>query len=312
MTKTLLTLLVTGTMASFAFPAETAPAPHLLRTPIERQYNRVYAEVGGEKLRLDLARPRTGGPFPCVVCLHGGAWKMGSRKDLSEPFGEVSFGIPGASLIEVLADRGFVAVSVSYRLAPRARFPAQIHDAKAAVRFLRSHAKDLNIDPDRIAALGFSAGGHLAALLGTTGATEDRVFGGTLFPEVRSDVACVVDFFGPTDLSLYCQTPGIEEIFFRPLLGACFQENPEIYKQASPLAHVNRGDAPFLLIHGTADIVVPILHSERLHKKLRTAGVESALLPLSGRGHGWSGEDASQTTDAAVKFLNQHLSGKPQ
>ncbi|MCZ2341551.1 MAG: alpha/beta hydrolase [Bacteroidales bacterium] len=299
-------------MANTVSAADTTPIPLATRTPIERQYNVVYAEVGGEKLRLDLARPRTGGPFPCVVCLHGGAWKMGSRKDLSEPFGEVSFGIPGASLIEVLADRGFAAVSVSYRLAPRHQFPAQIHDAKAAVRFLRSQAAQLRIDPNRIAALGFSAGGHLAALLGTTGAAEDRVFGGTLFPHVKSDVACVVDFFGPSDLTLYSQTPGIEEIFFRPLLGALFQDNPTVYKKASPLNHVSADDPPFLLIHGTADLVVPIIHSERLHKKLRATGVESALLSLSGKGHGWSGEDMIQSTDATVKFLSKHLSEKPQ
>lgn len=289
-----------------------APAPRLLRTPITRQYDLVYAEVGGAKLRLDLARPRTGGPFPCVVCLHGGAWKMGSRKDLSEPFGEVSFGIPGASLIEVLADRGFAAVSVSYRLAPRNQFPAQIHDAKSAVRFLRTHASELHLDPDRIAALGFSAGGHLAALLGTTGSTEDRTFGGTLYPNVKSDVACVVDFFGPSDLTLYCQTPGIEELFFRPLLGSLFQDNPAVYKKASPLTHVSADDSPFLLIHGTADLVVPVLHSERLHKKLRSAGVESELLPMPGKGHGWFGDDTIQTTDAAVKFLSRHLAEKPK
>jgi acetyl esterase/lipase len=300
MVPTILLVLATALPA-----AETVPAPRVPRTPIERQYDLTYADYGPEKLQLDLARPKNGGPFPCVVCLHGGAWKMGSRKDLSEPFGEVSFGIPGASLIEVLADRGFAAVSISYRLAPRAKFPAQIMDAKTAIRFLRANAAGLKIDPQRIGALGFSAGGHLAALLGTAHNVPE--FEGTLYPEHSSRVRCVVDFFGPTDLSLYCRTPGIEAAFFRPLLGALFRENPAIYKQASPLYHITRDTPPFLLIHGTADLIVPVLHSELFHEKLRAMGVSSELLPMPGKGHGWFGEDAVKATEAAVRFLNRHL-----
>ena len=125
--------LLLALLPAVAAAGETAP----VRPAVVREYDVVYATVGGEKLRLDLARPKGDGPFPCVVCLHGGAWKMGSRKDLSEPFGEISFGIPGASLVEVLAARGYAAASVSYRLAPKAKFPAQITDAKTAVRFLR-------------------------------------------------------------------------------------------------------------------------------------------------------------------------------
>lgn len=294
-------------VASVLPAAEIAPAPHLLQTPIERQYDLTYAQVNGSKLQLDLARPKAGGPFPCVVCLHGGAWKMGSRKDLSEPFGEVSFGIRGASLIEVLADRGFAAASVSYRLAPKSKFPAQIADAKTAIRYLRTHAKELNIDPERIAALGFSAGGHLAALLGTTGSVKDSEFIGELYPDESNAVNCVVDFFGPSDLSLYSATPGIEQMFFRPLFGAVFRENPDVFKKASPLYHITKDDPPFLLIHGTADLIVPVLHSELFHKKLIEVGVNSKLLPMPGKGHGWFGADAVKSTDAAVKFLSEHL-----
>ena len=292
------TLMPTVTLAGDAISSRPA---------VVREYDVVYATVGGEKLRLDMARPKGDGPFPCVVCLHGGAWKMGSRKDLSEPFGEISFGIPGASLVEVLAAHGYAAVSVSYRLAPKAKFPAQIADAKTAVRYLRENAKALRVDPDRVAALGFSAGGHLAALLGTTGDKPDARLDGKLYPDQSSEVDCVVDFFGPADLSLYSKTPGIERIIFRPLLGALFDDNPLIYQLASPLSHVTKGDPPFLLIHGTADLIVPVLHSELLHKKLQRVGVESVLLPMPGKGHGWFGEDAVKTTDAAVKFLNEHL-----
>ena len=96
-------------------------------------------------------------------------------------------------------------------------------------------------------------------------------------------------------------------MFFRPLLGALFEDNPLIYKLASPLSHVSKDDPPFMIIHGTADLIVPVLHSELLHKKLRKAGVESVLLPMRGKGHGWFGDDAIKATAAAVKFLDEHL-----
>lgn len=273
---------------------------------VARQYDITYAVAGTQKLQLDLAMPATGGPYPLVVCLHGGAWKMGSRKELSRSGPD--FGTRGRSLIEALAARGFVAASVGYRLAPENRFPAQIEDAKTAVRFLRANAKQFHIDPNRVAAMGFSAGGHLAALLGTTDTTAG--FDGPLYPDQSSRVNCVVDFFGPADLTLYCQTPGLEQVFFVPLLGATSKKRPEAYKKASPIDYVSKDDPPFLLIHGTFDLVVPILHSELLHRKLTEAGVESKLIPVSGEGHGWGGKAAKQTIDAAVRFLSEQLKVK--
>jgi acetyl esterase/lipase len=265
-----------------------------------------YAVAGTQKLQLDLAMPKTGGPYPLVVCLHGGAWKTGSRKDLSRP--GTDFGTRGRSLIEILAARGFVAASVSYRLAPENKFPAQIEDAKTAIRFLRANAKQFHIDPNRVAALGFSAGGHIAALLGTTDTKAG--FDGPLYPDQSSRVNCVVDFFGPTDLTLYCQTPGLEQMFFVPLLGTTSKKHPEVYKKASPIDYVSKDDPPFLLIHGTLDLVVPVLHSELLCRKLTEAGVNAKLLPVSGEGHGWNGEAARHTIDAAVKFLSEQLKVK--
>ena len=264
----------------------------------------VYATVGGEKLQLDMVVPQAEAPLPCVLFLHGGAWKSGSRKDLSRP----SFydtGAPGKCLLDVFAARGFIAVSVSYRLVPKDRFPAQIQDVRTAIRFLRLNAKEYNVDPDRIGVAGFSSGGHLAALAGT--APKDPEFDGLLYPEQSSRVQCVVDFFGPADLSLYGETPGVEQAVIVPLIGATSKANPALYKKASPLEHVTKDSPPFLIIHGTADIIVPTIHSERLHAKLRAAGVESELLVLKGRGHGWGGEDSLLTSAAAVKFLTAHL-----
>jgi acetyl esterase/lipase len=264
-----------------------------------------YAVAGPEKLQLDVAMPAAPGPHPAVVCLHGGAWRSGSRKDLSRASRWYDFGIPGKSLLEVLAARGFVAVSVGYRFAPDNKFPAQIEDAKTAVRFLRANAEKFGIDPDRIAALGFSSGGHLAALLGT--ADESAGFEGKLYPEQSSRVQCVVDFFGPSDLTLYTETPWIEWAYFAPLLGGRSRDHMELYKRASPIEYVSNGDPPFLIVQGTADLLVPAIHSERLHEKLTAAGVESKLVTVKGKGHGWGGEDAARTTETAIRFLSEQL-----
>ena len=276
---------------------------------IRFQKDVVYATFDGEKVQLDMAMPLGAGPHPVVVCFHGGAWKYGSRKDLSKPsVADMDFGTGKKSLIEWLAERGFAGVSVGYRLAPKNKFPAQIEDAKTAVRYLRANAKALNLDPTRIAALGFSAGGHLAALLGTT--DSGAGFEGTLYHEQSSQVQCVVDFFGPADLSLYSETEGIEKAFMVPLLGARYASQPNIYKKASPIEHVTKESAPFLIIHGTADVIVPVIHSERLHDKLIAAGARSELVTVSGKGHGWGGEPAVETMGTAIKFLKAELKAK--
>jgi acetyl esterase/lipase len=251
-----------------------------------------YETVDDSALKLDLARPAGAGPHPCVVCLHGGAWKGGSRRDV-------------AWFCRQLADEGFVAAAVGYRLAPKNKWPAQIEDVKTAVRFLRKNADKYGIDPNRIAAMGFSAGGHLAALLGTT--DTEAGFEGTLYRDQSSRVQCVVDFFGPADLTLYTETPGIEAAMFKPFLGTSYRDKPDVYKKASPIEHVSKDDPPFLIVHGTADIIVPIIHSERLHEKLTKAGVKSELITVKGAGHGWTGKDAISTTAATLEFLSKNL-----
>jgi acetyl esterase/lipase len=251
-----------------------------------------YETVDDSALKLDLVRPAGAGPHPCVVCLHGGAWKGGSRRDV-------------AWFCRQLADEGYVAAAVGYRLAPKNKWPAQIEDVKTAVRFLRKNAEKYGIDPARIAAMGFSAGGHLAALLGTT--DTEAGFDGKLYRDQSSRVQCVVDFFGPADLTLYTETPGIEAAMFKPFLGTSYRNNPDVYKKASPIEHVTKDDPPFLIVHGTADIIVPIIHSERLHERLTKAGVKSELITVKGAGHGWTGKDAVSTTAATLEFLSKNL-----
>lgn len=294
-------LLYVGVLPSFA-AADEALAP--LTVKVERGIH--YSTAGEQKLLLDLAAPTEGGPYPAVLLLHGGAWSAGSRTDLSRGGRDKDLK-PTPSPIEIIASRGYVVVSANYRLAPKHKFPAQIEDARTAVRFLRLNAKKYNLDPDKIAAGGFSAGGHLALLLGTTDTTA---FENAEYAEQSSRVQCVVSYFGPTDLSLYSASEGLEEIYMIPLLGKACRTDPAVYKRASPIEHVTKDTPPVLMIHGTADFIVPIIHSERMLKKLQDAGVTAELIAVKGEGHGWSGKTATKTTQDAVKFLDEHLKGK--
>jgi acetyl esterase/lipase len=270
----------------------------------------VYTTVGKTKLKLDIAYPATPGPHPAAVGFHGGAWKYGSKAEISKPNAAIfDFGGTGnTSLMEYLAQQGYVAVSVQYRLAPENKWPAQIEDGKTAVRWLRKNADKYGIDKDHIAAFGFSAGGHIAACLGTMG--KDAGFDGTEYLDESSKVQCVVDYFGPADLTLYAESPGIEKAYMKPLLGTLFADKPEVFTKASPVSHVTKDSAPFMIFHGTLDIVVPMLHSDRLHEKLTAAGVESTLVPVRGKGHGWEGETAGKTRTQAIEFLDKHLKKK--
>ena len=267
-----------------------------------------YAALEGEKLKLDLVVPKTPGPHPCIVCFHGGAWKAGSRKDLTKP----TLFAPGGkdkgkefSMLEMLARRGYAAASVSYRFAPQSRFPAQIEDAKTAVRFLRANAEKYDLDTERFGSLGFSAGGHLAAMLGVTGSAAG--FDGKLHPGVSSQVQVVIDYFGPTQLALYCETPGVNDIFMVPLLGKECRTDPKLYAKASPIEYVSKAAPPTLIIHGNLDFIVPIIHSEHFYDKLKAVGVKTEFLVMKGKGHGWTGDATEESAKAVLKFLDENL-----
>lgn len=263
--------------------------------PIKVEKDVTYATVDDQKLQFDVAMPKEGGPYPCIVCFHGGAWKFGSRKDLSR-------------LIETVAARGYVVATASYRLAPKAKFPAQIEDAHAVVKFLRKNARAYNLDPDKIGALGYSAGAHLSLLLGVT----DKADGldGPLLPDVSGRVQAVVSFFGPTDMSLYATSPGLEDAYMVPFLGPEVKTDPKVYRRASPTEYVTKDDPPVLMLHGTFDLIVPIIHSERMLKKLQEAGVTAELITVRGEGHGFTGKPAVTTVEDAIKFFDTHLKGK--
>ena len=255
----------------------------------------VYGHAGGEDLQLDLYAPKdSAGPLPAVVILHGGGWAKGSH-ELFRP------------LAGALAAHGYVAASVGYRLAPRHKFPAQIQDVKCSVRWLRANADRYQIDSERIAALGFSAGAHLALLLGLTEAS-DGLEGGGGNAEQSSRVQAVVNISGPTDLTRPEWPDATKAIMF-DLMGGSREQLPGVYRMASPLAYVHRGAPPVLTIHGTSDPVVPYEQARLLHTALRRARVSSRLELLHGKGHGddWSSDNQSRNAALIREFLDTNL-----
>lgn len=273
-------------LVSSAFAAE-----HKSKIPVQADI--VYAKVGDKELKLDLAMPTEGkGPFPVVVLYHGGGWRMGNKRDVR-------------SWLPFLAEHGYVAASVGYRLAPDFTFPSQIEDAKMAVRFLRANAEKYQIDKDRVAALGWSAGGHLSCLLGLT--DEKAGFEGKEYPKESSKVQAVVDFYGPTDLAGFANDATAQRGMLGPFIGAKFDENPTAHEKASPIKYVSKAAPPFLIFHGTKDLVVPIEQSRRLAAKLKEVGVSAKLVEVPGEGHGWNGPAGVETTEETIKFLDEKL-----
>lgn len=247
---------------------------------MERYLDLEYARVRERSLRLDLYLPDgRARPFPVIVYIHGGAWREGSKAH------------PRA--LRFLSE-GYAVASVGYRLSQEAIFPAQIHDCKAAIRWLRAHADAYGLARDRIAAWGESAGAHLASLLGTSdGVTE--LEGDLGHPEQPSAVAAVCSWFGPSDFlrmndilgAMDHDAPDSPE---SQLIGAPIQIRPDLVARSNPITYVTAGVPPFLLMHGTADVVVVPNQSELLHAALVAAGVRSSLILLGGLGHGFPGK----------------------
>src|SRR4051812_36822285 len=245
-------------------PLLTAPAPLPAAEPahevaVERDI--VYGKGGAVDLKLDLARPKDGpGSYPGIVCIHGGAWRLGSHRFLAMNVPALK----GQSVIGSLAARGYVVITINYRLVPSAQFPAQLEDCKAAVRWLRANAAKYHVDADHVAACGYSAGGHLACLLGVT-EPSDGLEGTGGHPEQSSKVQAVIDLFGPTALASPDWPPDAEEGVLAPLVGGRLKDPPELFRRASPMSYLRPGRAlpPFLVMHGTADPLVNINQSKR-------------------------------------------------
>jgi acetyl esterase/lipase len=270
----------------------TPLSPHAQEAPVTA-YDLTYLDREGTALKLDLVRPATGeGPFPAVLVIHGGAWRAGDKAS-------------NRPLLAELARRGYVAVSPQYRFCPAHPFPAQVHDVKAAVRWLRNHAAEYHIDPERFGAMGFSAGGHLALMLGVTD-PADGLEGDAPPDGPSSRVQAVVNFFGPTDLAA-ADIPDVSRPLVKDFLGATPAEAPEAAAQASPLTHLSKGDAPVLTYQGTRDPLVPHTQATALADAQTAKGVAGRVELLLGAGHGWGGAEMQRTLDGSFAFLDQHL-----
>jgi acetyl esterase/lipase len=266
-----------------------------------------YAAIRGIRpLELDVHLPPEGNTAPpVVVFLHGGGWRVGSRAGAGPAYAGAS-----PTPFEQLAQAGIAVASVDYRLTGEATWPAQLHEAKAAVRWLRARAGDLGIDPDRIAAWGESAGGHLAELLGLTGGDE-TLEGAVGITGPSSAVSAVVAWYAPSDVAAVATDLGADpadpNTHEALLLGAPAVDVPERAAQASPISHVRPGAPPFLLLHGAADSVIPCVQSERLYAALLEDGVEVELDVYEDADHMWLGspEAARQALDRTVDVLRR-------
>jgi acetyl esterase/lipase len=256
-----------------------------------------YANPDSQHLQLNMARPKkSDGQLPAIICIHGGGFRAGKRESYD------------GQCIR-LAQHGYVAVTISYRLAPKYPFPAAIHDVKAAVRWVRANAARYQIDPHRIGVTGGSAGGHLAQFLGVTGDVKEFE-GKEGNADQSSKVACVVNVYGPSDFTKsYGKSVDAAEVL--PLfLGGNLETARPLHVRASPLYWVTPNAVPTLCIHGTEDKYVAHEQAVWLIEKLKAAGVEAELLTLQGAGHGFKGKDAETAEKAMVSFFDQHLKKK--
>ncbi|HUQ33048.1 MAG TPA: alpha/beta fold hydrolase, partial [Pyrinomonadaceae bacterium] len=275
---------------------------------VELMADVAYGEVAyGRALRMHILRPRTPSkePLPVIVFIHGGGWFEGHHNR-------------GLGPLLHFAERGYLCATVEYRLSDEAKFPAQIEDIKAAIRYLRAKAKELHLDPKRIGVWGQSAGGHLASLLGTSGGVKE-LEGSKGRQKFSSRVEAVVDWNGPVDflepkelerLMAQKQAEGWKTIAMERLFGGPVLENKGKAVRANPVTYVTRDDPPFLIMHGDEDQTVALSQSRLLYAALKTAGVDATLTVIKGAGHfGVDGVSPLQSDFAAMMdaFFDKHL-----
>jgi len=272
-----------------------APADAAKAAAVTTAHDLVYTRVADQDLKLDLAWPEAGtGPFPAIFVIHGGAWRAGDKAQHRDLLGR-------------FARRGYVAISPQYRFCPKDVFPAQVYDVKAAVRWLKAHAAEYRVDPDRIGAMGFSAGGHLALMLGLTD-SDDGFDKETPAGEASTQVQAVVNYFGPTDLTAK-DIPIISRPLLRDFLGGSAEEKPELALQASPLNYVSSDDPPVLTFQGTRDPLVPFSQALKLAEAITAAHGKGRVELLLGGGHGndWGTPEIERTFEQTLAFFDSIL-----
>jgi acetyl esterase/lipase len=285
-------LVLLLTSSSFAQQRPQARVPD--GTKVHRDLE--YVKGGHQRHRLDLYIPeKANRPLPVIVWVHGGAWLAGSKQ--------------GAGPALPYVAKGFAVASINYRLSQHAKFPAQIEDCKAAIRWLRANARTYNLDKDHIGVWGASAGGHLVALLGTTGGVNELEGPDGPLDE-SSSVQAVVDWFGPTDFTAMGGThdqPGSPEA---QLLGGAVQSNKEKAARANPITYITKEDPPFLIFHGDKDSTVPFNQSELLAAALKKAGVDVTFQPVKGAGHGGPAFSSEENRKLIEAFFDKHLKSR--
>jgi acetyl esterase/lipase len=285
---------------------QSSNASRQSRTPasIEVKSDLAYAGTDNSRQKLDLFFPKKRAikkPLPLVAFIHGGGWRNGNKRS-------------GLHRVATFVESGdFVGASIGYRLSSEAIWPAQIHDCKAAIRWLRAHADEFGFDPDRIAVMGSSAGGHLVAMLGTSGDVKKLEGDLGKHQDVSSRVNCVIDEFGPTNFLTMNEFPGKMDHLAKDspeskLLGRQITEIPELVREASPITHVTKDDPPILIIHGTKDPLVPYQQSVTFAEALRKAGVTVTLQKIENGEHG--GFNNAEVNSRTKAFLQKYLLGR--
>jgi acetyl esterase/lipase len=305
------TLLFAGSAVS-AFAQENPNAPPVKVPSDVIVTENVEMGKGGDKiLHADVYQPKTppAAPLPAVIFVHGGGWSSGSYK--------------GGSTKPYLAEHGYVAVSIEYRLSHVAPWPAQLEDCRLAVRWLRANAAKYGVDPNRIGAWGGSAGGHLVSCLGTM-ADQPQFDGDGGWPGVSSRVQAVVDGSGPVDFTtgsegLKGSTPTTDSPMLIALFGGSFAQKSAIYQQASPITYVKAGDPPFLVIHGDQDHSVPIAQARKMVAALKAAHVPVEYIVVHNADHNGKSAPgfpptspiAGELNKMALAFLDKYLKNSP-
>ena len=275
--------------------------PRLMSESLNASLGVTYARYGDRTLEMDIYRPNDAwGNLPAIVCIHGGGWAKGSRES-------------HGAMAQALASRGYVAATISYRLSGEAKFPAQIHDCKAAVRFLRAHADEYGIDADHIGAIGLSAGGHLTALLATSGGVADLEgnggsAGSSSVIQAAVPMGAQTDFLSERTREVSAAEP--KGAIWQQFLGGTQEERPAVYRNASPLTHLDAGDPPCWFIAGEHDDAST--HADVFREQMNQYGISSGLTVLKGAPHGFIGKQVwfDQMVERADQFFKDSFRGE--
>ncbi len=281
----------TANPAATAAPAAAKPGRGATQTTGEVDRDVTYCSPNGQAQQMDIYYPATvAGSAPAVLYVHGGGWTSGDKRSGN-----------GSDAIPELVKRGYLVAAVNYRLVPASKFPAQIEDVKCAVRYLRANAAKYGIDPNRIGAMGGSAGGHLVSLLGTSDASSELEGTGG-YAGVSSRVQAMVDMFGPADLTVSFE--GASDTLLKNVFGASSRTDA-VVKNASPVTWISKDDPPFLILHGEKDKLVPLSQSQELYDHLTAAGVPAKLVVVKNAGHGFvpDGGQISPSRDEITKVI---------